>query len=100
MTGAALGVTVLALGAVVVVFTAGWLSGRLARRDRRRDLADLQATLDRVNRDHAAHDEQLRATAPFPVGPGYIAMSEISAGWDAIERQQRGRPASDSEVSS
>lgn len=81
------------LGAVAVlalIFMAGWSVGRISFRDRRRDVADVQATLDRTRRARDAADAGMRSAGPFPVGPGYIAMSDIMTGWDVLERQQRG----------
>ena len=75
-----------------------------ARRDR---LADLQATLDRTARGRGWADEPRHlpygggrlelepAGRVFPVdtGPMFLTLSEISAGWDRLEREQRGWPA-------
>jgi hypothetical protein len=76
----------------VLLFCGGWAAGRITLHDRRREVADLQATLDRTRRWHDEADAGQHAAGPFPVGPGYLALSDISAGWDAVERQQRGSP--------
>jgi hypothetical protein len=76
-----------AVGVTAVTFGAGWFIGRLGRLDRRRAVADLQGTLDRVRRFHDVIDAaEPPAAGPFPVGPDYIATSALSAGWDAAER--------------
>lgn len=80
-----------ALAVVALIFCGGWAAGRITLRDRRGEVADLQATLDRTRRYHDAQDAaDLHATGPFPVGPGYIAISDLSAGWAELEREQRG----------
>lgn len=79
--------------AALTAFAVGWLLGRGARRDRRAAIADVQTTLDRVSRDHEHDDGEQRSAGPFPVGRGYLALSDISAGWDKIEQEQRGWPA-------
>jgi hypothetical protein len=81
------------LAVAVLLFCGGWAAGRISLRDRRGEVADLQATLDRTRRWHDEADADARPAGPFPVGPGYIALSDISAGWDAVERQQRGSPS-------
>jgi hypothetical protein len=79
-----------AVAAVILVFCGGWAAGRVSLRDRRGEVADLQATLDRTRRWHDETDAGRHPAAPFPAGPGYIALSDITAAWDAVERQQRG----------
>jgi hypothetical protein len=81
-----------ALAVAVLLFCGGWAAGRITLHDRRRDVADLQATLDRTRRWRDETDADRHPTVPFPVGPDYLALSDITAGWDAIERQQRGWP--------
>ena len=96
----ALGVVIVALAlALAGVFGLGWSLGKGERRDRRARIADMQAVLDRTSRDHERDDAALHSAGPFPVGAGYIALSEIAQGWDNLEREQRGWPAIDGWVS-
>jgi hypothetical protein len=68
---------------LILVFAAGYFTGRGARVDRQLALADLQTALDRC------HRPEWTPTAPQPVWPE-DDFSSISAGWERLERQQRG----------
>ena len=95
------------LSIAALLFVGGWAAGRITWHDRRRDVADVQATLDRTRRAREARDLADAPTLPnagrFPVEAAElpITMSEvlawggrsqraIEAGWAELERQQRG----------